>query len=114
LSEDSQLPVQFAEHDKTFSTGVYIAPPDCHLLIGETSTFLSAGPKENHTRPAIDPMFRSAAANHGDRVIGVLLTGYLQDGMNGFTTFIGMADAPSFRIPQMPRCRKSRLTRCGG
>jgi two-component system chemotaxis response regulator CheB len=83
LSENSQLPVQFAEHDKTFSTGVYIAPPDCHLLIGETSTFLSAGPKENHTRPAIDPMFRSAAANHGDRVIGVLLSGYLQDGMNG-------------------------------
>ena len=83
LSWDSVLPVQFAEHDKSFSTGVYVAPPDRHLLIGATNTFLSAGPKENHARPAIDPMFRSAAISHGARVIGVLLSGYLQDGMNG-------------------------------
>src|SRR5262249_52921814 len=76
---------------------------------GETSTFLSAGPKENHTRPAIDPMFRSAAANHGDRVIGVLLTGYLQDGMNGLydihrhggcTIVQDPADA---EVPEIPR-----------
>jgi two-component system, chemotaxis family, protein-glutamate methylesterase/glutaminase len=109
LSQASQLPVQFAENGKTFSTGIYIAPPDCHLLIGETSTFLSAGPKENHTRPAIDPMFRSAAANHGDRVIGVLLTGYLQDGMNGLydihrhggcTIVQDPADA---EVPEIPR-----------
>jgi two-component system chemotaxis response regulator CheB len=75
--------VQFAEHGKLFSRGIYVAPPDRHLLIGATRTYLSAGPKENHTRPAIDPMFRSAAANHGARVIGVLLTGHLQDGMYG-------------------------------
>src|SRR5690242_20847295 len=49
LSWDSVLPVQFAEHDKSFSTGVYVAPPDRHLLIGATNTFLSAGPKENRS-----------------------------------------------------------------
>lgn len=83
LSWNSRFPVQFAVHGKPFSTGVYVAPPDRHLLIGATDTFLSAGPTENHARPAIDPMFRSAAANHDGRVIGVLLSGYLQDGMNG-------------------------------
>lgn len=83
LSWDSSLPVQFADDDQTFSRVVYVAPPDRHLLIGATKTFLGAGPKENHSRPAIDPMFRSAATHHGTRVIGVLLTGHMQDGMNG-------------------------------
>lgn len=83
LRMNSRLPVQFAEHEKAFGKGVYVAPPDRHLLIGETSTILSAGPTENHARPAIDPMFRSAATHHGPRVVGVLLTGYLYDGMNG-------------------------------
>jgi two-component system chemotaxis response regulator CheB len=83
LNRNSRLPVQFAEHDMPFGRGVYIAPPDHHLLIGTTSTFLSRGPKENHVRPAIDPMFRSAASQHNARVIGVLLTGHLYDGMNG-------------------------------
>jgi two-component system chemotaxis response regulator CheB len=83
LSWNSSLPVQFAEHGKPFSRVVYVAPPDRHLLIGATDMFLGAGPKENHARPAIDPMFRSAATHHGPRVIGVLLTGHMQDGMNG-------------------------------
>src|SRR5690242_9979145 len=60
----SPLRASFAEHQKTFSRGIYFAPPDRHLIIGHTATFLSAGPKENHTRPAIDPMFRSAAKHH--------------------------------------------------
>lgn len=83
LSWNSPFPVQFAEHGKPFSTAVYVAPPDRHLLIGATDTFLSGAPTVNHSRPSIDPMFRSAAANHDGRVIGVLLTGYLQDGVNG-------------------------------
>src|SRR5215471_9002708 len=54
---------------------IYVAPPDRHLLIGRNSILLSTGPKEHHTRPAIDPTFRSAALSHGVRVIGVLLSG---------------------------------------
>jgi two-component system chemotaxis response regulator CheB len=83
LNRVSQLPVRFAEDNMPFNRGVYIAPPDRHLLIGTTATFLGRGPKENHVRPAIDPMFRSAASQHNTQVIGVLLTGHLYDGMNG-------------------------------
>lgn len=83
LNWDSPLRACFAEHRKPFGREIYIAPPDQHLIIGQTAMSLSAGPKENHCRPAIDPMFRSAAHNHGPNVTGILLTGYLFDGMNG-------------------------------
>ena len=83
LNWGSRLPARFAEHQKSFGRGIYIAPPDRHLIVENGTMLLSAGPKENHARPAIDPMFRSAARHHGRRVIGVLLTGYLYDGMNG-------------------------------
>lgn len=83
LKRSCRFPVHFAEHGKVFTTGIYIAPPDRHLIVEATTMSLSAGPRENHTRPAIDPMFRSAALHHGSQVIGILLTGYLQDGMNG-------------------------------
>lgn len=79
----SQLPVVFAEQGAEFGRGIYVAPSDRHLIVGTKKTFLSEGPRENHTRPAIDPMFRSVARNHGTRAIGILLTGYLYDGVNG-------------------------------
>ena len=83
LSQSSRLPVSFAGHEDGFGNAVYLAPADRHLIIGRNKVSLSEGPRENHTRPAIDPMFRSAAQNHGARVIGILLTGYLYDGVNG-------------------------------
>jgi len=83
LTWHSTLPVWRAEHQKRFARGVYVAPPDRHLLIDENTISLSAGPKENYVRPAIDPMFRSAAEHHRGRVIGVLLTGNLFDGVDG-------------------------------
>ncbi len=62
---------------------IFVAPPDHHLLVDATSIRLSRGPKEHHTRPAIDPLFRSAALAHGSAVIGVVLTGLFDDGTAG-------------------------------
>jgi len=115
LNWDSRLPVRFAEHQKTFGIGIYIAPPDRHLIVGHSATFLSNGPKENHTRPAIDPMFRSAARHHGSHVIGVLLTGHLYDGMNGLyeidraggTTIV--QDPEDAEVSEIPRNALARL-----
>lgn len=62
---------------------IYIAPPDFHMLLEPNLIRLSHGPKENFARPAINPLFRSAAASFGSRVVGVLLSGDLDDGVLG-------------------------------
>jgi two-component system, chemotaxis family, protein-glutamate methylesterase/glutaminase len=75
---------KLAEDGETFEIGkIYLAPPDRHLLVKEDSLVVRKGAFENRHRPAIDPLFRSAAVAHGPHVIGVILTGMLDDGANG-------------------------------
>jgi two-component system chemotaxis response regulator CheB len=84
LSAEHRLPVVHASDGETITTGtIYVAPPDRHMLLHDHHLLLSAGPKENFTRPAADPLFRSAAVNYGPRAIGVVLTGNLDDGAAG-------------------------------
>lgn len=75
---------KLADDAEAFSEGViYIAPPDYHLLVKERTVLVTKGARENRYRPAIDPLFRSAAVTHGPSVIGVILTGTLDDGTAG-------------------------------
>jgi two-component system chemotaxis response regulator CheB len=84
LEEAGNLPASHARHgDRILPGHIYIAPPDHHLLVENDHLHLSRGPRENWTRPAIDPLFRSAALQYGRDAIGVILTGNLNDGTSG-------------------------------
>src|SRR4051812_27469340 len=86
LDRAGPLPASHADHGQRIRKGrIYVAPPDYHMLLSDGKVLVTKGPKENGFRPAVDALFRTAARAHGPRVVGVVLTGGLDDGTVGLT-----------------------------
>jgi two-component system chemotaxis response regulator CheB len=110
LADVSDLPVTHPIDGSTFEMGhIYVAPPDHHLLLNADTVRVLRGPQENRFRPSIDALFRSAARAHGCRVVGVVLTGYLDDGTVGLQAIkkrggiTVVQDPAEAEYPSMPR-----------
>jgi two-component system, chemotaxis family, protein-glutamate methylesterase/glutaminase len=121
LNKVATLPCQFGESGQRFERGrVYIAPPDHHMLVKKGTILVTKGARENRSRPSIDPLFRSAAVAYGGRVIGVILTGQLDDGTSGLQAIArcgGLSvvqDPKDARYPDMPNSalRHVRVDHC--
>jgi two-component system chemotaxis response regulator CheB len=84
IRRKTRLPCKIAQDQEEIEAGViFVAAPDAHLLVKDNRVIIGRGPAENRFRPSIDVLFRSLAANFGDRAIGIVLTGFLNDGTAG-------------------------------
>jgi len=79
---------------------IYIAPPDRHLLVERGFMRVSAGPREHAHRPAVDPLFRTAAHAYGPRVLGIVLSGNLNDGSAGLSEIVRAGGAAIVQLPE--------------
>lgn len=110
LRSRGPLPCADARHGESIAAGhIYLAPPDRHLMVADGKILLTRGAPENRARPAIDPLFRSAAVEYGNRAVGVVLSGYLDDGTAGLETIRScggvcvVQDPDDAEYPEMPR-----------
>ena len=109
FSRIQAMPAAHALDGEVLENGrIYVAPPDRHLIIENGHVRVTRGPKENRFRPAVDPLFRSAAYHHGPDVIGIILSGGLDDGTSGLWTIkqrggIAIVQHPDdAEVPSMP------------
>jgi two-component system, chemotaxis family, protein-glutamate methylesterase/glutaminase len=110
LENVARLPVESATDGRPIKPGrIYVAVPDRHLLIEQNRMRVTRGPRENRSRPAVDALFRSAAYHFGTRVIGIVLTGNLDDGTAGLWAVkdhggVAMVQSPDEALfPSMPQ-----------
>ena len=110
LTRQGKLQAEHASDGEPIEPGrIYVAPPDYHLLLRHGRMELLRGPRENGHRPAIDPLFRSAAVAFGPRVIGVVLSGNLDDGTSGLMAvqrrggIVVVQDPEEAPFPSMPQ-----------
>jgi two-component system chemotaxis response regulator CheB len=100
LGRRANLPVEFGRDDAPIQPGrIYVAPANVHMLVGANGLRLHQGPRENGFRPAIDPLFRTAARHGTTRVMGVILSGALDDGTYGLKI---IKDAGGVAVVQDP------------
>jgi two-component system chemotaxis response regulator CheB len=101
LGRHAAIPVSEPTDGEVLQHGsVYVAPRDQHLVFVDGRARLDHGPKEHRTRPAADPLFRSAAEGYGARVTGVLLSGFGSDGVPGL---VRIKAAGGISLVQDPR-----------
>ena len=130
LASWGSLPASYATHGEPVERGtIRVAPPDRHLVLSKGRVWLNDGAKENFARPAADPLFRTAAMEYGPRVVGVVMSGDLDDGAAGLANiraqhgFAIVQDPDDCESPGMPRaaldscgadllCSEQALSRC--
>lgn len=110
LSKWGPLPARHPVEGEPVRNGtIYVAPPGRHMVLSHGSVRLNEGAAENFARPAADPLFRSAAVHYGSRVVGVVLSGDLDDGAAGLATvrahngFCIVQEPADCEAPSMPR-----------
>ncbi len=110
LGRAATLPVREPRHGERFrKRTIYLAPSDHHMIVCDDRLKRLRTPKQHHTRPSIDPMMVSLAEAYGARVIGVLLTGNLSDGVAGLVAIKAanglslVQDPREAAFPAMPR-----------
>lgn len=110
LNEVGALDATFAVHHEPLEAGrIYVAPPDHHMLVHDGHVDLTRGPRENWARPAVDPLFRTAAFHYGPDAIGIVLSGRLNDGTAGLFEIkraggVAMVQTPrEAEAPDMPK-----------
>ncbi|HEX5658781.1 MAG TPA: chemotaxis protein CheB [Polyangiales bacterium] len=110
LTRRGALPAEYPDHGQGIERGkIYVAPADTHLQLRPGAITVTRGAKENSHRPSIDALFRSAARSYGPRVIGVVLSGYLDGGSAGLLSVKArggvtiVQDPSEAQVPDMPR-----------